>query len=127
MSGCLIRPSTAIIKYSLLVATILIGLSCDDTSSLNSNSGPEYEINMNVIGSAESYYADSCDECVDPNPIEVQVTLKNNQVPVSDADIIFTYNSSDISISDPFDNSTVKTSTSGIATANYNDNGNYRH
>jgi len=112
-----------IIKYFLLIATILIGLSCDEGSLLNPNASPEYKISMNVIGSTESYYADSCAGCEDPNPIEVQVTLKNNEVPVSDADIIFTYNSTDISISDPFDNSTVKTSTSGIATANYNDNG----
>ena len=112
-----------IIKYFLLVSIILIGLSCDDANLLSPNSSPEYALSMNVIGSTGSYYADSCDGCEDPNPIEVQVTLKNNNVPVSDADIIFTYESNDISISDPFDNSTAKTSTSGIAIANYNDNG----
>ena len=71
-----------IVKYLLLVSIILIGLSCDESNLLSPNSTPEYALSMNVIGSTGSYYADSCDGCEDPNPIEVQVSLKNNNVPV---------------------------------------------
>jgi len=112
-----------IIKYCLLVALLLIGLSCDEAGALNPNASPEYVLTMNVIGSNDSYFADSCEGCEDPNPIEAQVSLTNNNVPVSGAEIIFTYQSDDISISDPFEISSIETSNSGIATAYYNDNG----
>ena len=112
-----------ILKYSLLISLLLIGLSCDENNLLDPNTAPSYELSMNVVGSTESYYADSCSGCTDPNPIEVQATLKNNNVPVADGDIIFTYESDDISLSDPFVDSSIKTSNSGIATAQYNDNG----
>ena len=85
------------------------------------NSTPTYQLSMNIIG--DNYYADSCSGCTDPNPIEAQVMLTNNNVPVSGAEIIFTYQSDDISISDPFVNSNISTSNSGLATAFYNDNG----
>ena len=101
----------------------MIGLSCDEAGLLSPNTAPQYNLTMNIIESNALHYADSCQGCQDPNPIEIQVTLKNNTVPVSDSEIIFTYESTDISISDPFDDSSVNTSNSGIATAKYNDNG----
>ena len=97
-----------IIKYCLLIGMLLIGLSCDEAGGLTGpNSTPTYQLSMNIIG--DNYYADSCSGCTDPNPIEAQVMLTNNNVPVSEAEIIFTYQSDDISISDPFVNSNIST------------------
>ena len=82
-----------IIKYCLLIGILLIGLSCDEASnSLGLNSAvPDYELILNVIGSGSEYYADSCENCDDPNPIEIQVTLKRNSAPVQGELIIFSY------------------------------------
>ncbi len=115
---------TYIFKYCLLIIALLIGLSCDEANSILNNQAPSYNLTMNVIGPADNiYYANSCQGCDDPDPIEIQVTLKNYDVPVSDSEITFTYESSDISISDPFENSIIKTSSSGIGKAYYNDSG----
>ena len=114
-----------IIKYCLLVGILLIGLSCDEASdSLGLNSAvPDYELTLNLIGSSSEYYADSCENCEDPNPIEIQATLKRNSAPVEGELIIFSYDSDSILVSDPFSASAVETSTSGIAKTYYNDYG----
>ena len=80
-----------IIKYSFLIGMLLIGLSCDENALTGPNTTPEYKLSMNIIGSNDAYYADSCAGCVDQNPIEVQVNLTKNNIPESGAEIILTY------------------------------------